>query len=536
MKTCILAIQRYERIEDLKEWIRYHIDIVHIDHIFLLDNNDQKDALKIDDPNLTILPCYNITINIGDSTWQCNAYNYGLEYIKLLDYQWIAVIDADEFITLRKHSDIKDFIQEQCIDKGFNNTELKWELYTDNDIFYYDPKYGGNVLTTYKDHHPVDKSNNWNFFSYVSMKHFLKFIGKITPELRYDDSPHYPSKKLYDQKIYNKNICSEQVAVLRHYKYKSLEDFISLKAKLRSYTKSVHGSTWKYTRTYFEDNYAYTEKIIAFAILACKHNLEMDEWDMSHLQEQLSRTTGYDKNIFYIWFGNNDISSNKQDIINQCTESVNNYYNTHGFNIFQLNEETLHIDVCPYVRFMYDHKLYGLCADFFKCLLLYYFGGVYLDYDVELCGDLNDYYNRNDYMLFDASFYNNGAWFTSNHCISSSFMISKPFNKLFLEFINYCKSFTYDQLENMYNEMNKKDFMDYFYDVKIFYYHVIKKNNINIHYVEDLNYTVEKINELESITLFDNKFIEPIKYNENINTFVIHHNIKTHEDIYLNNI
>ena len=46
----------------------------------------------------------------------------------------------------------------------------------------------------------------------------------------------------------------------------------------------------------------------------------------------------------------------------------------------------------------------------------------------------------------------------------------------------------------------------------------------------------EKINELESITLFDNKFIEPIKYNENINTFVIHHNIKTHEDIYLNNI
>ena len=98
MKTCILAIQRYERIEDLKEWIRYHID-----HIFLLDNNDRKDALKIDDPNLTILPCYAITINIGDSTWQCNAYNYGLEYIKLLDYQWIAIIDADEFITLRKH-------------------------------------------------------------------------------------------------------------------------------------------------------------------------------------------------------------------------------------------------------------------------------------------------------------------------------------------------------------------------------------------------------------------------------------------------
>ena len=150
------------------------------------------------------MPCYAITINIGDSTWQCNAYNYGLEYIKLLDYQWIAIIDADEFITLRKHSDIKDFIQEQCIDKEFNNTELKWELYTDNDIFYYDTKYGGNVLTTYKDHHPVDKSNNWNFFSYVSMKHFLKFIGKITPELRYDDSPHYPSKKLYDQKIYNK--------------------------------------------------------------------------------------------------------------------------------------------------------------------------------------------------------------------------------------------------------------------------------------------------------------------------------------------
>ena len=73
--------------------------------------------------------------------------------------------------------------------------------------------------------------------------------------------------------------------------------------------------------------------------------------------------------------------------------------------------------------------------------------------------------------------------------------------------------------------------------MKIFYYHVIKKNNINVEYVTDINYKVIKNNELKNIVLFDNRLVEPIKYNDSlsINTFVVHYNIKTHEDTYFNN-
>ena len=74
------------------------------------------------------------------------------------------------------------------------------------------------------------------------------------PELKYSISPHYPAKELYDAGIYQWNLCDYNIAVINHYKYKTLEDFIAGKCKYRNYDKSQHGSTWKYSRTYFEDN------------------------------------------------------------------------------------------------------------------------------------------------------------------------------------------------------------------------------------------------------------------------------------------
>lgn len=527
MKTCILAIQRYENIKDIKEWIDYHIDL-GFDHIFLIDNNDEQDALDLQFEYLTIIPYYGQRNNGTDWVWQREAYCFGIEYIKKYEYDWISIIDVDEFITLHKQTNINNFIYEECIEKGFDNIELVWELYNDDNKIYHKDEYDGNILNTYKSKYKVDLNILNTPKEFKNMRGFTKFIGKIKPELYYKESAHYPANELYDNGTYKWNVCDPEIAVLRHYKYKSLEDFISLKCKQRNYVTSVHGSAWKYARTYFEDNDITFEKIVNFAMFDYKYNLNMEEWDIEYLQELLYALTSNRKWIFDIWFGNNQFSNT---IINECLDSRQIY--CENFITLYMNESNLNLDICPYTRFMYDHKLYGICADFFKCLLLYYFGGVYSDRDVKFLDYLDQYIENNDYMLFDSSFYNLGAWFTDEHLICSSFMYSKPFNKIFKQFIDYCNSFTYEQLENMYNTMSKKDFMDYFYDVKIFYYHVIKKYNYEI--IDLLDATTHVKKDDNKIYVFDNFFIEHNKYpeNPNINHLILHYNIKSHEQVYL---
>ena len=365
------------------------------------------------------------------------------------------------------------------------------------------------------------------------MRGYTKFIGKIKPELYYKESAHYPAYELYENNTYKWNVCNPKFAVLRHYKYKSLEDFISLKCKQRNYVTSVHGSTWKYARTYFEDNFINTSKLFYFTYFDFKYKLNMEKWDIEYLQELLRKCCNKNDNkwIFDIWFGNYSFANKT---LEKCENSRDKYAN--DFKILHMTEDNLYLDICPYTRFMYDHKLYGMCADFFKCLLLYYFGGIYSDRDVEFLDNLSKYYEQNEYMLFDSSFYNFGAWFTSDHVICSSFMMSKPFNPLFKHFIDYCNSFTYEQLENMYNTMSKKDFMDYFYDIKIFYYHVIKKYNYNVVCYNNINNKV--IKDDNTIYVFDNFFIESQKYKyinniSNTHQIIKHYNIKSHEYVFL---
>lgn len=532
MKTCILAIQRYENIKDIEEWIDYHINL-GFDHIFLMDNNDEKDALDIKFEYLTIIPYYGQRNDGTDWIWQREAYNFGIEYIKTFDYDWISIIDIDEFITLYKQSHINNFIYKECINKGFDNIELIWELYNDDNKIYHKDSYDGNILNTYKSFSKPDINNVNTIDKFNNMKGFTKFIGKIKPELYYKESAHFPAKELYNKCIYTWNLCDPEIAVIRHYKYKSLEDFISLKCKQRNYVTSVHGSTWKYSRTYFEDNQLNINKIFHFAMFDFKYKLNMEQWDIEYLHQLLVNLTNNEdrKWFFDIWFGANI----NNEIINDCILSRNIY--CEDFSIIYMNESNLNLDICPYTRFMYDHKLYGICADFYKCLLLYYFGGVYSDRDVKFLDYLGPYFENNDYVLFDSSFYNLGAWFTKDHLICSSFMMSKPFNPIFKQFIDYCNEFTYEQLEEMYNTMSKKDFMDYFYDVKIFYYHVIQKYNYNVECLDNINKIIKHKD--NKIFVYDNFFIENYKYDflkdkkPNINQLLIHYNIKTHEQIYL---
>ena len=494
MKTCILAIQRYENIKDIEEWLDYHFNL-GFGHIFLMDNNDEKDALQINKENLTILPAYDICVEIGDSTWQCDAYNTGLNYIRNLNekYDWIAIIDIDEFIRLFTYRNINDFIINECINKNKDNIELKWRLFNDNELIYFKESYHGNIQNTFTQYFPINNMKYNDYDNFYDMQCFIKFIGKLKPELYFSTSPHYPAKELYDKGIYQWNLCDYNIGVIDHYKYKTLEDFIIGKCKCRNYVKSVHGSTWKYTRTYFEDNNISINKIFHFVMFDYKYKLNMEQWDIEYLHELIQKIFNKnDKKWIFDILLKKDININ---LLNEHIKNRNKYCN--NFYLFYLNEKNLNLDICPYIKFMYNHKLYKLCEDFFKCLFIYYFGGICIDMNIKCIDYIDSYFENNDYILFE----NN-----------NDFICSKPFNLLFKYFIDYCNKFTYKELENIYNSISKNDFINKFCNDNIIS-QIIKENNIHIKIIKNIN---KKIKYKENkLTLFDKSLLKNYKYTSN---------------------
>ena len=270
------------------------------------------------------------------------------------------------------------------------------------------------MLNTFKIHEDVSQIHEWNDpYNWYSMKAYTKFIGKLKPELYYNESSHFPAKELYNHNVYEWNLCDDNICVIRHYKYKTLEDFIQYKCKLRNYVTSIHGSTWKYARTYFEDNGYSFIKVFMFAVFDFKYELGMIEFDIEYLQELLNNLNGNNGkiNMFHIHSNPNEnykFLEKNPDI---------------DFNEYHLCHYALDLNVCEFIQFMHNHKFYSICDNFFEYLFLYYFGGA-----------LSNKYDK----------------------------IIKPFNTHFKSYIEYCRNYTYAQLEELYNELDKQEFIDMF--------------------------------------------------------------------------
>ena len=52
---CIITTARYEE-QYLDEWINYHLSL-GFSHIYICDNNEPKDTLKLEYEKVTIIPC-----------------------------------------------------------------------------------------------------------------------------------------------------------------------------------------------------------------------------------------------------------------------------------------------------------------------------------------------------------------------------------------------------------------------------------------------------------------------------------------------
>lgn len=92
------------------------------------------------------------------------------------------------------------------------------------------------------------------------------------------------------------------------------------------------------------------------------------------------------KKVHYIWFGKGE----KSELIQHCIDKNKKVLPEWEFK--EWNEDNYDIDSCPYMREAYDAKKYAFASDYARFDLLYRYGGVYLDTDVELMKPIPDEY------------------------------------------------------------------------------------------------------------------------------------------------
>ena len=225
-----------------------HYKRIGFSHVYLYDNNDIdgerfEDVVKdfIDEGFITLVDYR------GRKACQFDAYNDCYEKItKDGKYEWVAFFDCDEFLTLVKHENISDFIEQKC----FNDTAIihvNWMCYGSNGKKKYEDK---PVQERFPDPiMPLDFKKDLPF----SENCHIKSIIRRNMGIKFTNNPHTPTTP----GIRSRNASG---ILTKSYSPWSETDFTT--AYLKHYvTKSYEEWIWKVERGYPDNNVKKKENI-----------------------------------------------------------------------------------------------------------------------------------------------------------------------------------------------------------------------------------------------------------------------------------
>lgn len=118
MKVALVCIAKNED-NYIKEWITYHKKL-GFDDIFIYENNWKS---NIKETNV-------YTLKFNGEVKQVESYNHFIINYSG-EYGWVSFIDIDEFIVLKKHRNIKEFISEYS-ESDINGIAINWVLFGNN--------------------------------------------------------------------------------------------------------------------------------------------------------------------------------------------------------------------------------------------------------------------------------------------------------------------------------------------------------------------------------------------------------------------
>lgn len=148
------------------------------------------------------------------------------------------------------------------------------------------------------------------------------------------------------------------------------------------------------------------------------------------------------KNIIYIWFG----KGKKNDIIKECIKK--NKTILKDWEFIEYTEDNYDISKCRYLKEAYDKQKYAFASDYARFDILYQYGGVYVDTDVEFLKTIPD-----DFLNFEGF-----SGVESNNKIASGLIFAcEAGNPIVKEIIDSYESDTFIMENGNYNLLTVVD-------------------------------------------------------------------------------
>ena len=98
------------------------------------------------------------------------------------------------------------------------------------------------------------------------------------------------------------------------------------------------------------------------------------------------------KTIHYCWFGHNPLPESAV----KCIDSWRKFFP--DYEIKEWNEDNFDVNMIPYTAEAYQAKKYAFVSDYARFWILYHYGGVYFDTDVEVIKPMDDIIAKGPFM------------------------------------------------------------------------------------------------------------------------------------------
>lgn len=239
----------------LGEWITYHLNI-GFDKIVLIDNNDTEGEFA---ENIYDVP--EVKEGVEREVVEIVPLNNGkylqqIQYMKVYErykyeYNWFCFLDIDEFLVLKTHKSIKEFVNQDKFN-NFNAIRLCWQCYGDNDLIeVINNNYNVRERFTRVSDCPDSTMVKTIFRSFKDeeilipnphsvMAISLRSCNSVGEEVSLGQKPNIP--------IMNVNL---KDAFIAHYPTKTLQEYLETKIKKGGSAQSLEALNNKYNINYF---------------------------------------------------------------------------------------------------------------------------------------------------------------------------------------------------------------------------------------------------------------------------------------------
>ena len=151
------------------------------------------------------------------------------------------------------------------------------------------------------------------------------------------------------------------------------------------------------------------------------------------------------KVIHYCWFGHNKLPP----LAKECIASWRKFFP--DYEIKEWNEDNFDVNAIPYTEQAYKHKKYAFVSDYARFKILYEYGGIYFDTDVEVVKPMEDIIAKGTFFGLE-----NESYFACNSGLGFG---CEPKHHLLKEMLDLYANI---QFEAASGELNKKTIVEYF--------------------------------------------------------------------------